>query len=142
MEVDVQNSFLVYFFQFKLIINFKLSKFHLRYHMFTFQNFIGSLMFFCFVGVLVSFMFELFMVLLFGVQWFWSPYPVERCSEADLQFNITLKSVKCVICLCWCPCSICRVVKLGKIVNVVWWLSVLFYRLHFSICRLLVPALK
>jgi hypothetical protein len=50
---------------------------------------------------------------------------------ADLQFNITLK---CVICLCWCPCSncsICSVEQLGNMVNVAWWLSGLFYRLWF-----------
>jgi hypothetical protein len=54
--------------------------------------------------------------LLFGVQWFCSPFPIERSSEmefgADLQFNITLK---CFICLCWCLCS---VEQWGKIVNV------------------------
>jgi hypothetical protein len=53
------------------------------------------------------------MVLLFGVQWFCSPFPIKRCSEmefgVDLQFNITLK---CLISLCWCPCS---VEQLGKI---------------------------
>jgi hypothetical protein len=45
---------------------------------------------------MVNLMFELFMVWLFGVQWFCSPLPDERCSEmefgADLQVNITLKS--------------------------------------------------
>jgi hypothetical protein len=55
---------------------------------------IGSSMLFCFEGV--NWMLELFMVLLFGVQWFCSPFPIERCSEmefgADLQVNITLKS--------------------------------------------------
>jgi hypothetical protein len=61
----------------------------------------------------------MFMVLLFCVQWFCSPFPIERSSEmefgADLQFNITLK---CVICLCWCPCSICSVEQLDNMVNV------------------------
>ncbi|EFX86671.1 hypothetical protein DAPPUDRAFT_313023 [Daphnia pulex] len=28
--------------------------------------------------------FELFAVLLFGVQWFCSPFPVDRCSEMEL----------------------------------------------------------
>ncbi|EFX86609.1 hypothetical protein DAPPUDRAFT_307889, partial [Daphnia pulex] len=31
-----------------------------------------------------SVMFELFLVLLFGEQWFCSPFPVERCSEMEL----------------------------------------------------------
>ena len=44
---------------------------------------------------------------------------------ADLQLNIILK---CVICLCRCPCS---VELLCKIVNVALWLSGLFYRQHF-----------
>jgi hypothetical protein len=30
------------------------------------------------------FVFELFMVLLYGVQWFCSPFPVERCAEMEL----------------------------------------------------------
>jgi hypothetical protein len=33
---------------------------------------------------MVSVMLKLFMVLLFGVQWFCSPFPVERCSEMEL----------------------------------------------------------
>jgi hypothetical protein len=33
---------------------------------------------------MVTWMFELFMVLLFGVQWFCSPFPVESCSEMKL----------------------------------------------------------
>jgi hypothetical protein len=71
-----------FLFQFKFIVYFKLSKFYYWYPFFTFQNVIVSLMFFCFVGVHGQF--ELFTVLLFGVQWFYSPYPVNRCSEMEL----------------------------------------------------------
>jgi hypothetical protein len=41
-------------------------------------------MLFCFVGVNGQLDVELFMVLPFGVQWFCSPFPVERCSEMKL----------------------------------------------------------
>jgi hypothetical protein len=56
------------------------------------------------------------MALPFGVQWFCSPFLVERCSEMEFvqtcscQFNITLK---CVICICLCLCSKCRVEESG-----------------------------
>jgi hypothetical protein len=33
---------------------------------------------------MVNWIFELFMVLLFGVQWFFNLFPVERCSEMKL----------------------------------------------------------
>jgi hypothetical protein len=46
---------------------------------------------------------------------------------ADLQLNIILK---CVICLCRCPCSLCSVELLWKIIDIAWWLSGLFYRQH------------
>jgi hypothetical protein len=46
-------------------------------------------MFFCFVGVYGRL--ELFTLLLFGVQWFCSPFPVERCSE--MEFVQTCRSI-------------------------------------------------
>jgi hypothetical protein len=33
---------------------------------------------------MVSLLFELFMVLLFGVQWFCCHFPVEKCTEMEL----------------------------------------------------------
>jgi hypothetical protein len=66
---------------FWFLFQFKLSKFYYWYPFFTFQNVIVSLMFFCFVGV--NGQLQLFM-LLFGVHWSCSPFPVERCSEMEL----------------------------------------------------------
>jgi hypothetical protein len=42
---------------------------------------------------MVSVMLELFMVLPFGVQWFCSPFPVERCSEMELVQTCSSTSV-------------------------------------------------
>jgi hypothetical protein len=71
-----------FLFQFNLIINCKLSKIYYRFPFFTFQNVIVSLMFFCFVGIHGQL--EPFTLLQFGVQWFCSPFPVERCPEMEL----------------------------------------------------------
>jgi hypothetical protein len=70
---------------FWFLFQFKLSKFYYRYPFFTFQNVIVSLMFFCFVGVFaLNGPLQLFTLLLFGVHWFCSLFPVERCSEMEL----------------------------------------------------------
>jgi hypothetical protein len=60
----------------------------------------------------------MFMVLLFGVQWFCSPFPIERCPEMELVKTCSSTSHSNVsFVYAWYPCSICSVEQLGKIVN-------------------------
>ena len=67
------------------------------------------------------------MVLMFGVQWFCSPIPIEfvhNCSSTS-HLNVSFVYV--------CVCAVNAVLKsrVIQIVNVACWLSVLFYRLHY-----------
>jgi hypothetical protein len=79
---------------------------------------------------MVSFMFELLMVLLYGVQWFCRPFPVERCDEMEpVQ---TCSWISYFINVSFSYVGVHAVyAALCKIVGVAWWLSGLFYRQHF-----------
>jgi hypothetical protein len=109
-----------------------ISSISLMVYFFTLRNVIGPLIFFC----LVDFHGQFDVWAAYGVA-VWCTVVLQSFSSweicwngayPDLQFNIIHE---CVIFLCWCSYSICSVQQLGKIVNVDWWLSVLFYRLHF-----------
>ncbi|EFX88825.1 hypothetical protein DAPPUDRAFT_311218 [Daphnia pulex] len=77
---------------------------------------------------MVSLMFELSMVLLFGVKWVCSHFPLERCGEMELRQTCSSTSYFNVLFPMFVSVS---VELLGKTVNVVWWLSGIFYRLNF-----------
>ncbi len=78
---------------------------------------------------MVCFIFELFMVLPYGVQWFCSPIPVERCAEMELAQTCSWTSYLNVSFAYVGVYAVYAV--LCKIVDFAWWLSGLFYRQHF-----------